>query len=71
MVNIIGIKSKYSDNIRQNKTKIGIDEPKPTEDNGTRRRAIFPDVVGRSRGTFSDAGGSESETPFKKSDNFG
>jgi hypothetical protein len=71
MVNIIGIKSKYSDNIRQNKTKIGIDESKSTEDNGTRQRAIFPDMVGRSGGTLSDAGGSVSEIPFKKSDNFG
>jgi hypothetical protein len=71
MVNIIGIKSKYSDNIRQDKTKKGITGLKPTENNGTRRRAIFPDMVGRSGGTPSDVEGSVSETPFKKSDNFG
>jgi hypothetical protein len=71
MVNIIGIKSKISDNIRQDKTKKGITGLEPTEDNGTRRRAIFPDMVGRSGGTLSDAGGSVSEIPFKKLDNFG
>ena len=66
MVNTIGIQSKISDSIRHIETETGTTDSEPTENNGTRRRAIFPDMVENFGGEPSDAEGSESETPFKK-----